>query len=194
LPNLDTNSRALDQSRKVERTDEQLARDAAAGNTEAFGVLVDRLRAPLVAYLVGLVGGRDDAEEAAQEALLIAWERLRSLRNPARVSAWIHGIARNLAMKQAGALRPVPLADGPPPAGDCEQEQGEQDERSASLMAAVSRLSEPHREVILRKHFGGLGGDEIARQLGVAPGTVRSRLSRAYAELRGMLVEQEDDG
>ena len=62
-----------------------------------------------------------------------------------------------------------------------------------SLLAAVGRLSEPHREVVSRKHFAGQSGDRIARQLGVPPGTVRSRLSRAYAELREMLTEQESD-
>jgi RNA polymerase sigma-70 factor (ECF subfamily) len=162
------------------------------GDTEAFGVLVERLRAPLVGYLVGLMGARDDAEEVAQEALLTAWERLRSLRDPARVSAWIHGIARILAAKRVAASRPVPLVDDPPARpGACAEDP--EVACAASLMGAVGRLSGPHREVILRKHFGGLTGDQIARQLGIAPGTVRSRLSRAYAELRAILREHQDD-
>ena len=56
-----------------------------------------------------------------------------------------------------------------------------------ALISAVSRLEEAHRDVVSRKHFGGFSGDEIAEQLGVAPGTVRSRLSRAYARLRRMV-------
>jgi RNA polymerase sigma-70 factor (ECF subfamily) len=158
------------------------------GDAKAFGILVERLRAPLTGYLGGLLRRRgDDVEELAQETFLIAWQKLRSLRDPARFGGWIYRIARNLASKQARVVRTVPLADDPP--ANCGEPQ--QDERLVSLAAAVARLSEAHREVILRKHFGSDSGEKIARELGIAPGTVWSRLSRAYAELRAMLVEQE---
>ena len=174
----------------MERTDEQLAWASIEGDAKAFGILVERMRAPLTGYLGGLLRTRgEDVEELAQETFLIAWQKLPSLRDPARFSGWIYRIARNLAMKQAKALRPVPLADDPPaPSGE-----NRQDHRLVPLVAAVARLSQPHREVILRKHFAGDSGDKIARELGIPPGTVWSRLSRAYAELRAMLVEQESD-
>jgi RNA polymerase sigma-70 factor (ECF subfamily) len=171
----------------VEKTDEQLARGAMEGDPQAFGALVERLRAPLVGYVTGVLGRREDAEELAQEAFLVAWQRIRSLREPARVSAWIYRIAGRLAGKRAKALRPLPLANDPP----ARDRETTEDPRLISLLAAVARLSQPHRDVISRKHFAGYQGDEIARQLGVAPGTVRSRLSRAYAELRRMLAEQD---
>ena len=169
------------------QTDEQLAQAAIEGDTRAFGALVDRLRAGLIGYMAGLLGTRDDAEELAQETFLIAWQKLDGLREPARVAGWIYRIAHNLAMKQPKVVRTVPLADDPP-AGDG---QSPEDRRLVSLLAAVARLSGPHREVIARKHFAGQRGDQIAQQLGIPPGTVRSRLSRAYGELREMLTEQE---
>jgi RNA polymerase sigma-70 factor (ECF subfamily) len=174
----------------VERTDEQLARASIAGDAKAFGILAERLRAPLTGYLGGLLRTRgDEVEELAQETFCIAWQKIAGLRDPARLGSWVFRIARNLAAKRARVLRPVPLADDPP----AKNVQSQQDQRLVPLVAAVARLSQPHREVILRKHFSGDSGEKIARDLGIAPGTVWSRLSRAYAELRAMLREQESD-
>jgi RNA polymerase sigma-70 factor (ECF subfamily) len=171
----------------VERTDEQLASASQDGDTRAFGILVERLRAPLIGYATGLLGGQEDAEELAQEAFLIAWQKIAGLREPARVNAWICRIAHNLAVKRPKRIRTQPLREDPPMGSGPKPQP-----RLLGLLAAVARLSEPHREVISRKHFAGHSGEEIARQLGIPVGTVKSRLSRAYAELRTMLVEQEN--
>ncbi len=174
----------------METTDEQLVRASIEGDSQAFGVLVERLCAPLTGYLGGLLRTRgDDVEELAQETFCTAWQKLRSLRDPARFSSWVYRIAHNLATKRAKALRPVPLVDDPP----AQSGESQQEERLVGLVAAVARLGEPHREVILRKHFAGDSGEKIARDLGIAPGTVWSRLSRAYSELREMLAEEEND-
>jgi RNA polymerase sigma-70 factor (ECF subfamily) len=170
----------------VERTDEQLARASKEGDSRAFGILVERLRAPLIGYATGLLGRRDDAEELAQETFLIAWQKLGSLRVTARVNAWIYRIAHNLAVKRPKRIRTQPLREDPP-----QESSSPQDQHLLALLAAVARLSQPHREVISRKHFAGYSGQQIARHLGIPVGTVRSRLSRAYTELRAMLVEQE---
>lgn len=173
----------------MDRTDEQLALASRWGDSQAFGTLVQRLRAPLIGHITGLLGTRDDAEELAQETFLVAWQRIRSLRQPARVAGWICRIGHNLAMKRAKTLHPVPLTDEPP----AKSGENGKDERLVSLLAAVARLSQPHRDVISRKHFAGQTGDQIARELGIPPGTVRSRLSRAYTELREMLSQRQSD-
>jgi len=173
----------------VERTDEQLALDSPKGDSQAFGVLAQRLRAGVIGYVTGLLGTRDDAEETAQEAYLLAWRRIGSLRHPARVGGWIYRIAHNLATKRAKVAQTVPLADDPPTDGG----ESEEDHRLISLLGAVARLSQAHHEVISRKHFAGCTTDRIARELGLPPGTVRSRLSRAYARLREMLTKQQHD-
>jgi RNA polymerase sigma-70 factor (ECF subfamily) len=174
---------------RVEPSDEQLARRSIAGDSEAFGVLVLRLRAPLIGYVTGLLQTREDAEEVAQDAFLTAWQKIDGLRHPDRIAGWIFRIARNLATKRAARTRPLPLDAEPPcPSGDGRQR------RLMGLLAAVARLSEPHREVIQRKHFSGRTSEEIARQLNVPPGTVRSRLSRAYRELRNILEEDDKEG
>ena len=172
----------------MDRTDEQLALASMAGDAEAFGILVERLRAPLTGYLGGLLGRRgDDVEELAQETFFVAWRKLPGLRNPASVSHWIYRIARNLATKHANTTRPVPLVEDPP-ARDTDDHRAE---RLVSLVKAVGQLKEPYRDIVLRKHFSGDSGEKIAADLGVATGTVWSRLSRSYHQLREMLVKQD---
>ncbi len=172
----------------MDQTDEQLALAAIGGDAHAFGILVERLRRPLVGYITGLTRSRDDAEEVAQEAFLAAWRNLDGLREPGRIAGWIYRIARNLAVKKAKTVSTVPLENDP--AAQADQRQAD---RITALLAAVAQLSEPHREVISRKHFLGASGQQIAEQLGIAPGTVRSRLSRAYDELRSLLNDQAID-
>ena len=182
---------AVSENLNVNQTDVQLVRASMQGDSRAFGMLVQRLRGPLCGYLGGLLRRRDDdVEEIAQQSLLIAWQKIPTLKDPERFSSWLFRIARNLAIKSAGLPRPGPLAVDPPQ----EHELDPADERLAVLAAAVAELSEPHREVILRKHFRGASGQQIAAELGIAAGTVWSRLSRAYAELREKLsaVETEE--
>jgi RNA polymerase sigma-70 factor (ECF subfamily) len=170
----------------VEKTDAQLARDAGQGDAAAFGVLVERYRAMLVGYVAGLLGTREDAEELAQETFLRAWQQAPLLRDPAAVSGWLRRIAHNLAMTRLRSPRPVPLVEHALP---CAEAPGHED-RCGAVLAAVGRLSQPHQEVIAKKHFGGYTLQQIAGQLGIPEGTVRSRLARAYGELREMLAEE----
>jgi RNA polymerase sigma-70 factor, ECF subfamily len=170
----------------VEKTDIQLAADACRGDANAFGILVERYRAGLIGYVAGLLRTREDAEELAQEAFLRAWREAPTLKNPATFGGWLYRIAHNLAMSHVRKRRPVPLADDPP---DCISDAMNEDDTIA-LLAAVNRLGEPHREVIDRKYFDRLTIEEVAGQLGIPAGTVRSRLSRAYGELRKMLTDE----
>ena len=158
------------------------------GDSQAFGTLVQRLRAPLCGYLGGLLRRHgDDVEEIAQESFLVAWQKLATLREPASFSAWLFRIARNLASKRAQLPHGLPLTEDPA----MEETAEVNEQRITALMAAVSQLAQPQREVVLRKHFQGATAEQIADELGIAVGTVWSRLSRAYAELREKLAAVE---
>jgi RNA polymerase sigma-70 factor (ECF subfamily) len=180
----------------LQRNDEQLVLAAKQGDKKAFGILVDRLRTGLIGHMTGVLGHRHDAEELAQEAFILAWQKLDSVHEPAKVGAWIHRIARNLATKHAGKRRPLSL-DYDLPDDSLSQPDGNSNDdsngRVVELLAAVARLEEPHREVVARKHFDGQTGEEISKQLGIARGTVRSRLSRAYSELRRMMAPEHGE-
>ncbi len=168
-------------------TDHQIACRAGAGDLAAFAQFVARYRAPLIGYVHGLTGQRDDAEEVAQEAFCRVWEKLPTLRQPDRLVSWLYRIAHNLAVSasrrpQTVALAAEPLSAGPP-----------RPDSSAEIHRAVANLSEEHRVVVSLRHFAGLSHDEIAAAVGIPAGTVRSRLSRAYDRLRPLLAHLLED-
>ncbi|MCI0459075.1 MAG: sigma-70 family RNA polymerase sigma factor [Gemmataceae bacterium] len=169
-------------------TDQQIAARAREGDVAAYVQLVQRYRAPLIAYVYGLNGLRDEAEELAQEAFCRVWEKLPSLRRRDRLVSWLYRIAHNLVVSAARRPRVAALLrepegkrDGAPPAPTLE------------VHRAVAALPEPQRVAVSLRHFSGLSHEEIARVLSVPTGTVRSRLSRAYDRLRPVLAHLLED-
>ncbi|MCB9745085.1 MAG: sigma-70 family RNA polymerase sigma factor [Alphaproteobacteria bacterium] len=134
---------------------------------------------------LGMLGQPQLAEEAAQEALLKAYAA-RDRYDPSRpFLPWFHQIVRNtcrdLRVKkhaQPGLDAERVRAEGP----DAEA-HAVADERARALRQAMGRLSEDHREILELRHFQDLSYDEIAEVLGVARGTVMSRLYRARRAL-----------
>ncbi|NRQ34052.1 RNA polymerase sigma factor [Nonomuraea sp. NN258] len=137
----------------------------------------------------------DIAEDLAAETFLIAFRR-RSSFDAAQggVRAWLYGIATNLVHRhrRAEVRRYRALArTGPPPDDDGHDQRVV--ERVAAgvtvqrLSAALAGLSPGERDVVLLVAYGDLTYDEVAAALGVAYGTVASRLSRARTKLRNTL-------
>jgi RNA polymerase sigma-70 factor (ECF subfamily) len=171
----------------VNLTDRQIASRAGQGDVAAFVQFVERYRAPLISYVYGLTGQREDAEELAQEAFCRVWEKLPTLRQPERIVSWLYRIAHNLAVS-AARRPPVASLAVEPPAAACTRP-----DPAADVHRAVGTLAEPMRVVVSLRHFAGLSHEEIARTLGVPAGTVRSRLSRAYERLRPLLAHLLED-
>ena len=186
-------------SETASTSDAYLVRKAQAGDSQAFGVLVSRyMRA---AYAVGLsVTGRyDDAEDAAQEAFMIALARLDDCRNPDRFVGWLLTIVRNRArnlvrrevLRDTDVLPETAAARGRTP--EKEAEHAELQER---LEKALQRLPEVQREIVLLHDLEGWRHREIAERLGIPSGTVRSHLHfarkslRQDADLAQVVVEQ----
>jgi RNA polymerase sigma-70 factor (ECF subfamily) len=181
--------------RRAELDDVTLAR-AQRGDESAWRALVERYQRPVLALLSRMlspVARRDLVEDLAQETFLRAFRALASFDRAAsgRLSSWLLTIAMRLALDELRrrrapqeALQPVHFqatAAGP-------------DRRllAASLTRAVEALSPDHRAVILLREVHGLDYEEIAAALAISVGTVRSRLSRARAELRTALSEDRD--
>ena len=168
-------------------TDRQIAIRAGQGDVAAFVQVVERCRAPLIAYVYGLTGRRDEAEELAQEAFCRVWEKLTTLRQPERLVSWLYRIAHNLAVSAARRPRLVAL-----PAETPAQAPASVD-ANMEVHRAMALLSEPHRVIVSLRHFTGMSHEEIAQTLGIPAGTVRSRLSRAYEQLRPLLAHMLED-
>src|ERR1700748_1122632 len=76
-------------------TDEQLVERALAGDSDAFGEVVRRWERKIYALTYGILGSAEDARDAAQETFIAAYRNLQGFRGEAKVSSWLHRIARN---------------------------------------------------------------------------------------------------
>lgn len=123
-----------------------------------------------------------DAEDAVSAAILTAWQKLDTLKNPAAARTWLVRMTVNRAYDERRRTSRLTsteeLLELPAP------------EAAESPWEAVCALPEPRRAVVVLHYYEGMGIREIARTLGISAGTVKSRLSRAREELRNILKEE----
>ncbi len=173
---------------------------ARHGDVAAYEELVRRYEQPAfrVAFLV--CRDADEASDAAQEGFVRAWHALDRFRPGAEPRPWLLRIVSNAARnRRRGSGRRADLAlrvaqdrpsDGAAPSPEAAVLTAE---RRQELLAAVNRLREGDRLVISLRWFAELREAEMAAVLGVARGTVKSRLSRAMERLRAVMGEATDD-
>lgn len=172
--------------------DVELVRRAQGGDREAFAMLVPPAVDRLIAVAYRILGDADLAEEATQLALISAWKKLPSLREPARFDAWLYRLVVN-ACRDEVRRRPWEVRSVTPLALVVEASAPEQqvDERDR-LDRAFGRLSVDHRAVIVLHHYLGFPLVEVGRVLGVPTGTARSRLHYALQAMRAALGQDDE--
>ena len=140
----------------------------------------------LLAYASRLTGDRAAAEDVVQETLLRAWRHPESLHNGrGSVRGWLLTVARNIVTDRARAraARPAEVAESPY-SQPVERDHADAVVDSMVVLAAMDRLSEDHREVLVEIYFHGRSVSETAQALGIPPGTVKSRSYYALRALR----------
>ena len=172
----------------TEATDIELLRKAGEGDGRAFHALVDRHAQRLYRLSASLVGNATDAEDVVQETFAGAFKGIRQFEGRASVKTWLTRILFTQAAKwrrdkKRRDFRPLEAAEGSgsAAAGD-EAVHGVG--AKMDLHAALKRLAEEHRQVLLLREFEGRAYEEMAEVLGVPRGTIESRLFRARAEFR----------
>ena len=156
-----------------------------------------RLAEPLLgraaAYAYSLLGNREDAEDALQEALLKAHRGLARYDRSRGFKAWWFAIVRNCCrdLQRSRARRPptIPVEAADMPAGD--PSAWEASERRGMLRSAIGQLSPAHREIVQLRYFGDCSYQEIATALAIPVGTVMSRL---HAARRALAASCEREG
>jgi RNA polymerase sigma factor (sigma-70 family) len=177
--------------------DAELVRRAQRGEVDSYGELVRRYQgiAHRTAHLI--TGGSADAEDAAQAAFVKAYYALGRFQADRPFRPWLLRIVANEAknrrrwLSRHAALELVE-ADAPPEEASPET-AAEEWERRRILLGAVNGLRHEDREVIACRYFLDLSEAETAQVLGVARGTVKSRLSRALVRLRTALAARGID-
>ena len=154
--------------------------------------LWDQHAAALWRYAWRLTGDAAQAEDVVQETLLRAWQHPHVLNNGQSPRAWLFTVARNMVIDDRRSARfrtEIMSTDGSGP-----PERAGPDELSGTLNRALigdamAQLSDDHRAVVGRSYYLGWTTAQIAAELGIAEGTVKSRLHYALRGLRQALLE-----
>lgn len=184
--------------------DAMLLERARAGDTAAFGELVELHQDRVYNAIFRIVRRHEDACDLAQETFVRAYRSLDAFRGQSSFYTWLFRIGVNLAISQKRRRKDVMLlsemgadgqsidpadgADPRSPAVESPTDAAERRERHDDVWAAMQKLSVEHRTILVLRDIEMFNYDEIGEMLGLPPGTVRSRLHRARATLREILA------
>lgn len=147
--------------------------------------------APLWRYTFSLVRDPGRAEDIVQETLLRAWQRPRVLDQSAlSARAWLFTVARNIVIDEHRSARSRRELGMESPPEQSTPDRSDQVLDSWLISEALASLSADHRDVIVRSYYRGLTTYQIAAELGVPEGTVKSRMHYGMRALRAALVEK----
>jgi RNA polymerase sigma-70 factor (ECF subfamily) len=187
-----------------------LVQRAREGNEEAFGTLMRNHYEPVFRLVNSMLRDEHSARDVCQEVWLTVWKNLGSFRGDAKFSTWIHPIATRRAIdhlrsRKRWFSRFLPfrtdseeddgvsdrVAAAPEAVADSDPRQDlEHRERDSRFDRAIAALPPKHRAVLALREIQGLSYDEIASNLGIARGTVMSRLFHARRLLAQKLGDQ----
>ena len=207
---LKTVTSSLAQARQAEHVidlaqadDETLVARVQDGDSAAFDYLVQRYKERLYATVYHMTSNHEDANDLVQEAFIKAYKSIRSFKRQSSFYTWIYRIAVNCTLNhlKRGKHRQCFSLD------DIDNQiQNDPDfvellsyvtprrevgltELQEKLNAALQKLSEHHRAVVVLHDVQGLTHADIARTLRCSEGTVRSRLFYARRQLQGLLAD-----
>ncbi len=176
--------------------------DLQAGSELAFDLLVTHYHAPVYSLLYSMIGDAADAADATQEVFLKAFRGIRGFRRGSSLKTWLYRIAVREALNQRRwwwRHRRQELSldaereDGQP-ALELEGEEASPFEQMASrevqqaVHDALRRVPAVFRTAVILRDLEGFSYDEVAEVLEVSVGTVKSRILRGRAALRGLLA------
>ncbi len=183
-------------------TDAELVTRARQGDPAAFGELVDRHRIAVYRATLAALGSHADAEDAAQDAFVLAYRRLASFRGDSSFKTWLLTIAWHQAINRRRgvarmwqrimtmtsgsedeAMGNIAAADPTPEAAAADAQL------RRAIAAGIRRLSAPLRDALLLAQSGEHTYEEIGAMLGTPIGTIKWRVSEARRKLRAALAD-----
>ena len=173
---------------------ERLVERARGGDESAFTELVDLEGDRCYAIAYRILRDVERAQDAVQQALILAWRELPRLRDPERFEPWLYRLLVNACYEEARRYRRWSLrvrtlpVDGPTVA-DATTSILDRD----ALERAFLKLSPEHRAVFVLHHHIGLPLASIAEVVGVPIGTVKSRLHHATRNLRAAITADDTE-
>jgi RNA polymerase sigma-70 factor (ECF subfamily) len=180
--------------------DAELVKLVAQKNEEALGELYDRYHKLVYSIAVNIVGQQEEAEEITLDVFIRLWEKADTYRSSrAKVNTWLVRIARNRSIDilRRESIRPmkrsISWADvSPEPESNSKiaEELLDIELQKQRVRKAVTTLTADQQEVLALAYFRGYSHSEIARELDLPLGTVKTRLRSAMQKLRMMLLDE----
>ena len=185
--------------------DKALVARFKAGDESAFEEMVARYWDRIYAMVLQLLRNSQDAEEVTQDAFIRAHRGLEKFRGDSSFSTWLYQIATNLARNRywywwrrkrdksvsfdqpVGGESETTLAELFPASVETPEDVAVTNEFQERVSTAMELLNDKHREVLVLRNVRSLSYDEIATQLDISIGTVKSRIARARESLREKL-------
>jgi len=164
-----------------------LVERARNGDREAFAALAADSISRLFNSALLMLRDRDLADDAVQEALVLAWRDLKGLRNPDGFEAWLHRVLVRCVYREADRWHRRSIAAGRIAVATSYPGPGDEVEERDAIERGFRRLRPEQRAALVLHHYLGLPDAEAAAVLAVPVGTFKSRLSRATSALRSEL-------
>lgn len=169
---------------------------ALSGDTEAFSHLVDAYQGPVYNLCYRMLGDPFEAEDAAQETFLRAYNGLKRYDRQRSFSTWILSIAAHYCIDQirkrrfnSMSLDDLPDLD-PPDKGPGPESSLIKNEDQRRVQAMLAKLQPQDRAAVVMRYWYEFSYEEIAESLSMTVSAVKSRLHRARNELAGLWMEQ----
>jgi RNA polymerase sigma-70 factor (ECF subfamily) len=172
--------------------DQALITRIASGDRRAFELLFTKYGERVFRYAHRLISDVTKAEEVTNDVMLEVWKTAVRFEGRSKVSTWILGITRHLALNavRRKTLDTVDMDDAPELADSVQVEAAVEHDRSVlaeGLRAALGQLSPDHRDVVELTFFHGCSYQEIAEIVGCPEGTVKTRMYHAKRQLQELL-------
>jgi RNA polymerase sigma-70 factor (ECF subfamily) len=174
----------------TENSETNLVAAARSGDAESFSRLCEQHYPALVVIAYSQLADRGLAEDAAQEALLVAYRDIAKLKDADRFLPWLAAICRNTAIDMAKARareRHAGIEDCSPVADLCHH----QNDTVAAVREIILRLDPDTRALILLRYYNGMTYEQIATLLGVSDEAVNGKLRRARSAIRHQLQRRK---
>lgn len=175
-------------------TDEQLLREMRRGNQEALQVMIQqyhRYLFTIIGNILGPGGSREDIEELVQDTFYAVWNHAGEIRGT--LKPYLCTAARNRAKSHLRKNRPQMVSEDEVEIPDAMQDLEEsaiQHDLAQRVRAAIDRMRPRDREIFLRTYYYLQNSQEVAREMGLSPNTVRSCLMRGRKVLERTLGKE----
>jgi RNA polymerase sigma-70 factor, ECF subfamily len=176
----------------IELDDRALVAEAAAGNRDAFDVIVERHRRAVYLICYRFVNNHEDASDLAQDTFVRAWRGLKNFKGQSALSTWLYRIAVNVCLNKVSVKTPASEPIESTEYLEDVRVEGAQHamirgERAVVVRKAIASLPKKQRATLILRTYHEMSHQQIADALGSSVGAVKANFFHALANLKKIL-------